>query len=155
MRAMLRAGGARTSDAWDGALAAFPVDPKVMKEVRRDRMRATKESLKRQRDERRAMLAKVIGGEVKERTGVKLIDWIYANLDVADGMVGEPEGKGDFGLLRYYRENRGEFYGKVYGPAMMKRGGGLEPLAAVEGAEERMLREMGERNGSENGKAVE
>ena len=85
---------------------------------------------------------------MRDRTGNRLIDWIYANLDIADVDVSEPEGRGDFGLLRYYRENRGEFYGKVYGPAMMKRGG-VEPAGVADGAEERMLREMKEKNGDQ------
>ena len=137
-----------------GALSAYPVDGAVMKQVRHEKALETREGVKRTRARQRELAKKMAGIEAKDRTGNRLIDWIYANMDVADQDVSIPEGQGDYGLLRYYRGKRGEFYGKVYGPAMMERGGGDGQAPGAEGAEERMLREMGERNGGTDGKKV-
>ena len=95
-------------------------------------------------------------GEMSERTGVPLIDWIYANLHKTNHspLIGPTPSPGDWGLLQFYRRRKSEFMKTMYVPALLNKWrmkpegrGGIDQANSVVDKSEQALLDAISRNG--------
>lgn len=120
--------GATVEHAWDKALKEFPLAAAThvrLRELRRERYRTlnaaafSDEELAREAEKLREEMNRLNEAPAAERTGIPLVDWLYANLGRDMPSTPAPA-MGDFKLWEYFKSNKAEFYNKVYIPALLK-----------------------------------
>lgn len=127
-RERLKAEGVPVDRAWQGALDLFPIAEVThikLRELRREKNRKAKvsdgdlaEAGQQVRQERRQAVAAV--PIVESHTGIPLVDWLYANLELDEPLT-PPAAAGDLGLFDHYRRNKEDFYHSVFMPALLKK----------------------------------
>lgn len=125
LRDNFRAQGFPADDAWRKAMEVLPLPPDVFAVAKKMAWQKNKDAAVAKLDaEAQRMLAAPPLLEEADHTGIELVDWLYANMQIRtdDKLTSPPRRNGDMALLRYYRDGRAEeFYQKMFTPALLKR----------------------------------